>query len=295
MCSWGMATVYDDRLSPVWHTAAYFLSHTYKHAKIERDRLFFLSQDEPSMLEDVTRPSRQSDTRCQRNTCRANEHLCSSGRPLIPPKACHKTSQWARRMQKPHDTCFCVSYHFSIICIWFISQTQSCEPVWQACSLSYREYRERHRLMKLCDLCFSDRDGLQHAMLCIGLIVYEDRKREMNTSWAGVDVHCCFHFVSYWLSFISSAEDTYIRLFCALFLVIPVMQFFLSSTNICRCAVMCCHLKNIFSERLYQTIIIYVHVIKKFDRLSNSPKIKNKESTLSLKHVLEKKETLGIF
>ncbi len=36
--------------------------------------------------------------------------------------------------------------------------------------------------MKLCDLCFSDRDGLQHAMLCIGLIVYEDRKREMNTS-----------------------------------------------------------------------------------------------------------------
>ncbi len=105
-----------------------------------------------------------------------------------------------------------------------------------------------------------------------------------------MDVHCCFHFVSYWLSFISSAEDTYIRLFCALFLVIPVMQFLLSSTNLCRWTVMCCHLKNIFSERLYQTIIIYVHVIKKFDRLSNSPKIKNKESTLSLKHVLEKKE-----
>ncbi len=135
------------------------------------------------MLQDpLAFPSRQSDTRCQRNTCRANEHLCSSGRPLIPPKACHKTSQRARRMQKPHDTCFCVSYHFSIICISFISQTQSCEPPWQACSLSYGGCRERHRLMKLCDLCFSDRDGLQHAMLCIDLVVYEDRKREMNTS-----------------------------------------------------------------------------------------------------------------
>lgn len=35
---------------------------------------------------------------------------------------------------------------------------------------------ETHRLMKRCDLGFSDRDGLQRAMLCVGLIVCEDRK-----------------------------------------------------------------------------------------------------------------------
>lgn len=138
------------------------------------------------MLQDpLAFPSRQSDTRCQRNTCRANEHLCNSGRPLIQPKACHKTSQWARRMQKPHDTCFCVSYHFSIICISFISQTQSCEPAWQACSLSYEGRRERetqadetlwfvlfwHRWLTTCNAV--------HWPYCVRT------EREMNTSWVG--------------------------------------------------------------------------------------------------------------
>lgn len=107
----------------------------------------------------------------------------------------------------------------------------------------------------------------------------------------GVDVHCCFHLVSYWVKFHLQCWRHLHQIMC-LFLVIPVMQFLLSSTNLCRCAVMCCHLKNLFNKRLYQIIIIYVHIIKKLDRLSNKMKIKNKGSKFSLKHFLEKKEKL---
>lgn len=205
------------------------------------------------MLQDTLAfPSRQSDTRCQRNTCRANEHLCSSGQPLIPPKACHKTSQWARRMQKPHDTCFCVSYHFSIICISFISQTQSCEPVWQASSLSYGGCRERNRLMKHCDLCFSDRDGLQHAMLSVGLIVYEDRRGRWIQVELGVDVHCCFHFVSYWVKFHLQCWRHLHQIFFSLFLLCS--DFWVLS---------CAFFKGYTRLLLFD----YVHIIKKLDKL----------------------------
>lgn len=215
------------------HTSIYFLSHTHKIAKIEWDRLFSLFSGwaldvrwcykTPLPFPLVSQTLAVSETHVELTSiCVAR--VGHSSRPR------HATRQASEQGGcKSHMTLAFV-YH-----IIFQSSAFHLSLRHRAASQHGRPVRlvmeggerETHRLMKRCDLCFSDRDSLQHPMLCVGRIVCEDRKwDEYKLSWGWMSIVVVF----IGLSFIYTAEDTYIRLFCAFF-VIPVLQYLLSSAT----------------------------------------------------------------
>lgn len=211
------------------HTSIYFLSHTHKLAKIEWDRLFSLFSGwaldvrwcykTPLPFPLVSQTLAVSETHVELTSiCVAR--VGHSSRPR------HATRQVSEQGGcKSHMTLAFV-YH-----IIFQSSAFHLSLRHRAASQHGRPARlvmeggerETHRLMKRRDLCFSDRDGLQHAKLCVGLIVCEDRKwDEYKLSWGWMSIVVVF----FGLSFIWR----HIRLFCAFF-VIPVMQSLLSSAH----------------------------------------------------------------
>lgn len=185
------ATICDDHL---FGTLLQAHPHAHKLAQRQRDVDFFLpgwapdvrtcyKSPLPFLL--VSQTLAVSDTRVKLTSiCVAR--VGHSSRPR------HATGQRQRaaRTQKPPDTCFCVSYHFSIICISFISQTRSSE-------LTLSEHRGTGWWNIV--ICGSLTEISCNMRRCtFGFIVCDDTMEEMNWSWVSrVNVRCCYHFGLY--------------------------------------------------------------------------------------------------